>query len=490
MDILKPMKAPRTTRSAARPRQFSPVRNGPCLCGSGLKFKRCCADHLRSESLDYRERMLSFLREGKYKQALFESRAYVTQYTVWHKSHTVPAIRVGLPKQGSIFEIDIRALGDLVDDLMFCHVKTNMMEDFPAVLERLRSNIDDPDWQRKITYFHAFHALWPDWDRKAGRRELKKLGSIAEDKDENILQLYLDLFSNSLSFSEQLDLVERILRQSRSFSDLLHYRGAKAVLFLTIGDRRKADAELSEVIEEARARKTLGEYERHRLAQTLSLLGALRNDDTLPTEALELYKAVLSEGTWTPLGRADLLGLIGEVYRRKGKWEDAHQSYTQALDAKPIPIHKVFLSECLLQLEQLDQATKTLADVDPEQLTNAERVDYAFAVAALAIETGDRKRLENSIPMLKALEIGDPLFREQRDSVLLNVQEVLTVGISLPLIQRARRLFAGLARFVGTYFILKPTFMGMGVDVGKILEDLSKRTERSPPPPSDRRPGS
>jgi hypothetical protein len=125
-------------------------------------------------NLDYRERMLCFLKEEKYKQDLFESLAYVTQYTIWHKSHTVPAIRNELPKEGSIFEIDIRALGDLVDDLMFCHIKTDMMDDFPAVLERLRSNIDDPDWQRKMTYFHAFHALWPDLDRKASRRELKK----------------------------------------------------------------------------------------------------------------------------------------------------------------------------------------------------------------------------------------------------------------------------------------------------------------------------
>jgi hypothetical protein len=43
------------------------------------------------------------------------------------------------------------------------------------------------------------------------------------------------------------------------------------------------------------------------------------------------------------------------------------------------------------------------------------------------------------------------------------------------LVQRTRRLFAGFARFVSTYFILKPSFMGMGVNVGKILEDLSKR---------------
>jgi hypothetical protein len=152
--------------------------------------------------------MHAFLKEAKYKEALYASRADVSQYTIWHKSHTEPAIRGGMPKEGSILEIDIRALADCVDRLMFCHIKADMMDEFPAVLERLRSNISDPDWQRKIIYFHALHALWPEWDRKAGRRELKKLGSVADEKDEQILQLYLDLFGDDLAFSKKQDLIE------------------------------------------------------------------------------------------------------------------------------------------------------------------------------------------------------------------------------------------------------------------------------------------
>ena len=58
----------------------------------------------------------------------------------------------------------------------------------------------------------------------------------------------------------------------------------------------------------------------------------------------------------------------------------------------------------------------------------------------------------------------------QQDALLLNVREAFTSEPSRPLIQRSRRLFSGLARFVSTYFFLKPSFMGMGVDIGKILE--------------------
>ena len=302
-----------STKAHKPPPQFSPPRKSLCLCGSGLKYKRCCAERLPgAEHFDRRTRAL--LTEGKYKKALYACRADVTQYTIWHKSHTEPAIRLGMPKTGSLFQIDIHALAEIVDILLWCHIKTDMMDEFPAVLECLRDNIKDTAWQRKIVYFHAIHALWPDWDESAGRRELKKLGSVADDNDVETLQLYLDLFGDDLSFSENQDLIDRILTLSKKLSDRLHYRGTKAFLYLTIGDQRRADDELSEVIAEARSEQDeegLSEYERYRLALTLDLLGALRRDDALLTQALGLYQKLLKEDHWSPSGHANLLGLIG-----------------------------------------------------------------------------------------------------------------------------------------------------------------------------------
>jgi hypothetical protein len=286
------------------PPQFSPPLNGPCLCGSGLKYKRCCAERLPGTKY-LGTRTDELLKAGKYKEALYACRADITQYTIWHKSHTEPAVRRGMPKEGSLLEIDLRALGELVDTLMWCHIKTDTMAEFPAVLERLRANINDTDWQRKIVYFHAMHALWPNWDENAGRRELKKLGSIADDKDVEILQLYLDLFGDDLSFSDKQDIIDQIIAISKSFSDRLHYKGSKAVLYFTIGDRRKAEAELDEVIGEARARnkeKPLTEYQRYRLALVLDMLGVIRGDQSLFAEASELFKGLLNADHWSPKG--------------------------------------------------------------------------------------------------------------------------------------------------------------------------------------------
>jgi tetratricopeptide (TPR) repeat protein len=468
----------RATRRRPVP-QYAPPRNGPCLCGSGLKYKRCCADHLPGHE-QQGSRTRDLLAKKKFKEALLSGRADVTQYTIWHKSHTEPAVRAGMAKEGSILEIDIRALADYVEQLMYCHAKADMADEIPAVLDRLRSNINDPDWQRKITYLQAIHAIGPNWDREAGRRELKRLGSVAEDKDEEILALYLDLFGDNLSFSERLELVDRILTHSQEFSNRLHYRGTKAVLFLIIGDDGKAESELSAAVEEVRERRKegpLGEYERHRFAQTLELLGALREDDTLLNEALQLYQELLKEEAFTSVGRANLHGLIGDTHRKKHEWAKARDSYLQALAIASIPIHRIFLAECFLQLDQLDEALKTFGEVKCDELQEPEQVDYAFTLSMLAIETGEQQRLESAKTLLKDLPLNDPLFRQQRDAILLNVQEALASGASRSLVQRNRRLFARIAGFLTTYLVLKPSFMGMGVDVGKILENYAKRGE-------------
>lgn len=473
------------------PPQFTPPRNAPCLCGSGLKYKRCCADRLPGhEHLGSRTRKL--LNEQRFKEALFACRADITQYTIWHKSHTEPAIHLGMPRVGSLLEIDINALGSIVDDLLFCHIKNNLMEDFSAVLERLRANIDDPRWHRKIIYFHAMHALWPDWDENAGRKELRKLGSIADDKDVEILELYLDLFDDDLTFSEKQDVIDKIIEHTRKPSHRLHYRASKAVLYLTIGDQKRAEALLTEAIDETRSEEEKGKlskYHKYRLAMTLDLLGIIRQDQILFGQATKIYDELLAEEDyWSSNGRANLFALRGDSYKHEADWERARQSYISALALRSAPIYKVFLCECLIQLGKLDEANKTLADVKIEQLSPAEQADFAFATAALAIEFGERVRLEKARDILKRVHVPEPLFRQRRDSLLLNVQEALVSGRSKSIIARTRALLSGALRSFNSYVILKPNVMGFGLDVNQIFEDLSRRREeetsehRSSPP--------
>jgi lipoprotein NlpI len=207
----------------------------------------------------------------------------------------------------------------------------------------------------------------------------------------------------------------------------------------------------------------------------LDFLGTLRNDKALLSDALQIYQKLLLEDGLTPDGRANMFGHIGETHRHMAEWELAKKSYVQALEFKPSAINEVFLCECLLQLQDASGTAKLLSQINSADLDEAEQVDYAFVLAALAIQLGERERLESAKSVLKSIHVKESFFRERRDAYLLNVQEAIVSGASQNLSRRTLELLASAARSATGYLILKPSFMGMGIDVGKIVEDISRK---------------
>jgi tetratricopeptide (TPR) repeat protein len=474
------------TRKQSRVRAlpiFRPSRNSYCLCGSGEKFKRCCADKLPGGRIGHKRRLA--IDKGEYDKALAECRADVTQYTIWHKSHTEPLLRI-VPEQGrTLLDVDIDALGDLVEVLRWCYIKCERAIEFPAVLERLRENINDVRWQRKIIYFQAVHSLWPDWIKANGRRELSKLGSMREETDVQILQLYLDLFGEDLTFSQGQDVIERIVELAERDVDRLHYRGVRALQYLTIGDKLKAEEELDAAISAFRASvdvTNLTPYEKDLLAMSLETLGELRRDVRLVDESIELYQELIKLGDyWTPAGRSHLLRFLGDAYRHKSAWGEARDAYAEAVREVGSSVASVFLAQCLLHLDGWKEAANAISKAKPQELSSGEYYDYVVAVAVIAIESEDRKRLLAAQRLLRDLKAPEPYFREQRDSLLLDVIETEQSGKSKTIVRRAMRALGGIAGTASRYLKLEPNFMGLGVNVGKMLEDISSRTKHKEP---------
>lgn len=188
-----------------------------------------------------------------YKAALIAARSDVTQYSIWHKRDTDPCIRA---YSGDLSEslnhlltVDVEALNYYVHSLIRCYQHLNRVDEFPAVLERLRSNIDHSRWHRKIAYLHTLQALGKNWDREAGKKEFRKLCSMDDETDVEILQLYVDLFHNELSFSKRQTLTERIANLAEETEERLHYQCKNAINLLMIDDEDEADNKLNSAIQ-------------------------------------------------------------------------------------------------------------------------------------------------------------------------------------------------------------------------------------------------
>src|SRR5688572_14304507 len=138
---------------------YRPKLNDDCLCGSGSKYKDCCWKRL--PGFDIGKRYSAAIKEGKLEAALAACRADIVQYTVWHRTNTEPLMLRG---GDELLKIDVNALAEYVERLMWLYARSNRMGLWSETLERLGSNIRHPNWMRKVIRIRAMSLLGPDSD--------------------------------------------------------------------------------------------------------------------------------------------------------------------------------------------------------------------------------------------------------------------------------------------------------------------------------------
>lgn len=461
-------------------KKFEPTRNAPCLCGSGLKFKRCCAERLPGSGNLGHAAKEEFAKKD-YSAALLSVRADITQYTIWHKNHTEPAIAHGAPLQ-KLLDIDIKALSELADELIFCYEKLGRRDELPATLEHLRQNINDIRWQRRLTYNHVLYALGPDWNKQQGRKEFKKLGNVDDETDVEILQLYADLFGDDLSHSRRSELFERIVKLTESDAERLHYRAAKAVDLLLIGDFERAQVELDKAIAayQGSASNSGSLYAGMHLGWALALLGCLRSDQNIIDQALEVLEPMTSRDDITNSGKAELYRAIGEAYKFKSEWEKSLAANRQSLAFIDSAICHTFVAEALLHTGDTSAAVKAISEVKTDFLRGApEEEDYVCTLAEIAVEFEDAELLTKARRGLRALDSSAPIVERRRSALFMAVIETQEKGSNQTVLTKMRRALSARINSATAYLMLRPNVMGIGIDVGKIIEDLTKQRAKN-----------
>lgn len=464
------------SRPNAQVKYFSPAANSECLCGSGEKFKHCCSGNL--PGFDIRKKTRAAADVGDYITALAEARRDVTQYTIWHKTNTAPVLRAcrnALPAPiAQLLTVDVNALGSYVEMLggYYCHL--DRANEFSVVLERLRSNINDTKWHRKISYLHTIQALGKNWNREAGRVEFKKLGSMDDETDIQLLQLYIDLFGEELGFSARKKFADRIARLTKNIEEKLHYRCVSAISLWMVGDQAGADLDLQSAIHDyAMARDEDGEsaYGLSHYALAFEALGQLRQDKLMLEQAADLCRQFIARDDLSAKGLAEGYRQLGDTLRYQAKWQEAKDAYSTALQHEHQGIFNVFISQCLLYLAGSDAAQQSLTTATPSNLSAAEFTDYAFILAQVAIESGAKSLLVNAEQTLRALSLNEPHFQEQRNTLLLTVIDTLHAGPSAERTEKTRNIISkGVSAFL-RYIKLEPNVMGIGINVGKIIDD-------------------
>lgn len=459
------------TVGARRPLQM-PRKTDSCLCGSGKTFRECCRDHLPGRQIH--EAWREPARKKQWPEVLLALRADLTQYTLYHRTNTVPLMRIMPPEEIEILSIDIEALDESVDQLTAIYGQLDRLGEFPLVLERLRTNVDDPRWQWKITYHQAMTAHLLD-DEAGARRELAKLGPIALDEgDVDVIQLHLDINAETTALVDKLRLYDRILELSSSRTDRLHYATAKGAELLVAGDRSGAIATVDAALSVARtqeAEEPFGPDTELWVAKLLEVAGVAKPDRAHFDDAADrLMRLLAMDDHFTPLGRGHISRCLGDVLRLSRRWKEAEAAYAVGIDLDANPACRIFEASCRLMRGRKDEALALIETIAFDTLDDAERSDYAIAYAIIAIALSNLPRLDDAAGKLRSVVPIRQYFATENLEYQLAIERArASIAAGQP-VARSSRLLDWISS-VSRWFMIQPNVAGIGVNVNAMIDD-------------------
>lgn len=448
---------------------FEPERNELCICGSGLKFKKCCAGVYSAVSA---KSFRISCNSGDYEKALLHGRRYFTWYALSHKAHTVPLLESNSHIAQKLLSIDIEALAALLDNLHLCYFHLKRSTEFPEVIDRVRNLIDDTRWTNKIAYMKG---LWHLIDQKNEKESLDSLSSIdlPSCKDPDILSLYLQVCPKDISLSESLRIIDIIVSNTPKESIRLQYRVLKALKFYLICQQQEGDTLLEESIAifEKLPRDKQSVQGRMWLAHALEIYGRAggRND------ILEKAKQVVSDLIRETDGQKFTGNHIGNLYRLLADCEEdignhaaATIAYARSLSFDPNELTKVFLARSVCNDGDISKARGFLSAIKETLLDDPGRFDLAISWALLAATSLQSNDINIAMERMKAVKVQEPIFIQLRDRWIIDLLE--TIPASKP--GAIRRLI----RMLNCYITLNPNFFGVGININKVIDDIDSAT--------------
>lgn len=450
---------------------YEPGRNEPCLCGSGLKFKKCCQGRY---SKDASKESLVLYNTGHYEEALKYSRRHLTWYILCHKAHTIPLLKANILQGEELLKVDIEALAELLADLHRCYYRTNRIEQFPATIDRLSVAVADKRWSDKINYFYA---LWHLIDKRDRENAFKALAPVEIERcyDPEILTLYLDVCPDKLGFAEKIALIDRIIDNAQKESYRLQYTTLKGIQYCLVCEVNEGLEVIKQGVDRYREleRNNKSPYGETHFAYALDLLGRFSNNKQLLEEAAEKYinlVAVAVENSYPPEYHGDLLKCLGECYEALDKHESAIEKFEDSLRTYPTDITKVFIARSIIAIGNTEGAREVLNSINYRGFDEAGFFDFAISWTLLAANTCTESDLEKAKQLLKQSKNDYPIFIQQRDKWLISLLEIdpfKKVGTVRKLIKS-----------INKYVTLNPNICGIGIDLNKIVEDIDRSSNR------------
>lgn len=438
--------------------RFQPSGREKCLCGSGERFKNCCKDEWQKH--DYTK-----VRDASFsaRQSLKYLRAHITWYRLCHVSHTVPLMGHAAGKEW--LDIDIKALRDLVRQARQLHIDCGVEDAYGAMLNEFFDAIDDVRWQWVVSTELALYNIVMKSDPAVARLVLSKY-KWQDVHDSELLEVYIDAYSDSLGHIEIVELATKVVQLSQSESSRFHYRFLIAIQHFLLNEPERAETLARQAVKQFDAvpAKQKSTYGRWIYALGVMQLGQILDDELMLRSAIELLVWEANEEKYTNEKVSELWQMVGECYRSLKEFYMAEKLYVRSISICPMPLTHIYMAESQLALGRAERAKEILDGIDSNKLSLHNFFDYAVARCKVAISTKSIVDKEYALRCIKAVDTKEPYFKDLIHELLVSLYELPRAG---------GRLVSILEK-INKYVTLNPNVAGVGVDFNSMIEEYLK----------------
>lgn len=252
-----------------------------------------------------------------------------------------------------------------------------------------------------------------------------------------------------------------------------------AIGLFQVGEKNKAADELRSVLNRVVPLVIVEDvdevYTQWQLARAWSLLGTLAQD----SEAFSLAeKSILRipEKSLKREGLATLLLDLGWMLRDQERYEDAAKVFKRSLEIDASNVAKIHLAHSLALASHCSESEAIVQQIKTEDLEPGLRLEYLAARGSLAIALGDISLATETITALRSIEDTDSFWASERDKLVIQLMDfVHQPGSTSPKVRQKRIVQILLS--INDLLELKPNMFGLGINVNKAIEKLSRRLD-------------
>jgi len=449
-------------------------RNHVCLCGSGLKYKKCCLPCIEFNGIkpNYLKLAGECFDQGKYVDSERYFRAHLTQYLIWYNEHTIPLLKHAPVEVEELFSTDIEAIAELSASIARALYKQDKRTSIDRFLEYISVLIKN---EKLNFYIDTQRALWLAYENKNGAA-VKLLDRYAYDTVENIpttsggisaLGTYLELKCFDIPSRISLKLVEKLLVAVDTSELKIDLLSRKARIAFLSNDEELATTTASILEKDMLAYEKIDKNAVKGLTEVLPnayrTLAIVLRKDIYKQKMVELFKKRIAQNNENVVVIAESYYSMGQAYDMLRHYEQAIECFSKAINLENKPEYHLDLAKSYIGSAEYKKAEKVIHTIDYDKLKGSFRIDYLSYLADIALAKRDANLAIKTEKLLAGLKEQTPYFQ-----VLISNYR----GILLDFVSKrysVDSLSYKIRHFLAKNLILQPNAFGIGINFNEIL---------------------